>query len=256
MFGAPSGSYVCVRFSDNGVGMSAEVRDRAFEPFFTTKPRGEGSGLGLATVYGIVLQSGGFTKIYSDEGVGTCITILLPVDPHSDESRTERGDRRAFRDAGRIGDDPRRGRRRRSCAKSTRRILSRSGYTVLTASSGLEAIEIAANSSGANRPVVDRRHHGRRCKVPRSPKKWSFATRRPGALHVGSCPARARGRGRAGDGFPVGREALRPKDVARSMCALALDVVSGEKSRHDFITWSSSMTDQRPSPWSSSMTTR
>jgi len=62
--------------------MSEEVIDRAFEPFFTTKPRGEGSGLGLATVYGIVLQTGGFTRIYSDEGVGTTITVLLPIDPN------------------------------------------------------------------------------------------------------------------------------------------------------------------------------
>lgn len=56
-----------------------EVRDRAFETFFTTKSRGEGSGLGLATMYGIVSQSGGYTRIYSDEGVGTSITILLPA---------------------------------------------------------------------------------------------------------------------------------------------------------------------------------
>ena len=67
------------RVSDTGMGMSTEVRDRAFEPFYTTKPRGEGSGLGLATVYGIVLQSGGYSRIYSDEGIGTSISILLPV---------------------------------------------------------------------------------------------------------------------------------------------------------------------------------
>jgi PAS domain S-box-containing protein len=79
VFGAPAGSYTCLRVSDNGVGMSSDVRDRAFEPFFTTKPKGEGTGLGLATVYGIVLQSGGFTRIDSDEGVGTTVTVLLPA---------------------------------------------------------------------------------------------------------------------------------------------------------------------------------
>src|ERR1700677_785049 len=80
LFGAPAGAYNCIRISDKVAGMTDEIRDRAFEPFFTTKPRGEGSGLGLATVYGIVLQSGGFPKIYTDEGVGTTITVLLPVD--------------------------------------------------------------------------------------------------------------------------------------------------------------------------------
>jgi len=64
IFGAPAGSYVCVRISDNGTGMSEEVIDRAFEPFFTTQASRRGLGLGLATVYGIVLQTGdspGFT---------------------------------------------------------------------------------------------------------------------------------------------------------------------------------------------------
>ena len=70
--------------------MSPEVRNRAFEPFYTTKPRGEGSGLGLATVYGIVLQSGGYSRIYSDVGVGTSISILLPVSQTETRERTGR----------------------------------------------------------------------------------------------------------------------------------------------------------------------
>jgi PAS domain S-box-containing protein len=146
-FGVPAGPYVCVRFSDNGVGMSSEVRDRAFEPFFTTKPRGEGSGLGLATVYGIVLQSGGFTKIYTDEGVGTSITILLPtvdkdsgnLDPDGSMSGsiTQHGVETIL-----VVDDE------EGLREVTRRILHRSGYTVLTASSGDQAIEIASTYSG------------------------------------------------------------------------------------------------------------
>lgn len=143
LFGAPAGSYICVQFSDNGSGMSQEVCDRAFEPFFTTKPRGEGSGLGLATVYGIVLQSGGFTKIYSDEGVGTCINILLPIDKNSIEngSRSAAKEKNVSLDGSEtvlIVDDE------EGLREVTRRILSRSGYTVLSASNGAEAIEIAA----------------------------------------------------------------------------------------------------------------
>jgi PAS domain S-box-containing protein len=146
-FGTPAGSYICVRISDNGVGMSAEVRDRAFEPFFTTKPRGEGSGLGLATVYGIVLQTGGFTKIYSDEGVGTTITVLLPVDPKNVESAHEgEGLKKAKAPVGSetilVVDDE------EGLREVTRRILTRSGYTVLVARSGAEAIEIASTHGG------------------------------------------------------------------------------------------------------------
>jgi PAS domain S-box-containing protein len=147
VFGVPAGTYVCVRFSDNGSGMSEEVRERAFEPFFTTKPRGEGSGLGLATVYGIVLQSGGFTKIYSDEGVGTSITILLPaieanseVPGHDVSVGTIHSHRGA--ETVLVVDDE------EGLREVTRRILHRNGYTVLTASSGAEAITIASTYVG------------------------------------------------------------------------------------------------------------
>jgi CheY-like chemotaxis protein len=73
-----SGDYVCISVRDNGTGMPEEVRRRAFEPFFTTKPPGEGSGLGLAQIYGFVRQSGGTVRIESAPGTGTRIEMLLP----------------------------------------------------------------------------------------------------------------------------------------------------------------------------------
>jgi PAS domain S-box-containing protein len=129
----PPGQYVCFRVGDSGVGMSPEVRDRAFEPFFTTKPRGEGSGLGLATVYGIVSQSGGFTTIYSDEGVGTSLTILLPAatDDAAPESMDQRVERRAsslVNETILVVDDE------EALREVTRRILTRAGYTVVALS--------------------------------------------------------------------------------------------------------------------------
>jgi PAS domain S-box-containing protein len=145
--GIPTGSYVCFSVGDTGVGMSAEVRDRAFEPFFTTKSRGEGSGLGLATVYGIVSQSGGHTRIYSGEGVGTSITILLPaaaqdamrdeIDEHEDDLKSLVGTETIL-----IADDE------AALREVTQRILSRNGYTVLSAFSGAQAIELAASHVG------------------------------------------------------------------------------------------------------------
>ncbi|RZU51132.1 PAS domain S-box-containing protein [Krasilnikovia cinnamomea] len=75
----PPGSYAELTVSDNGVGMSAEVRNRLFEPFFTTKSAQKGTGLGLATVYGIVIDAEGTITVDSTPGIGTTFRILLPI---------------------------------------------------------------------------------------------------------------------------------------------------------------------------------
>jgi PAS domain S-box-containing protein len=74
-----AGSYVRLCVTDTGTGMDREAVERAFEPFFTTKPKDKGTGLGLATVYGIVSQTGGMVELHSEIGVGTIVTMLLPT---------------------------------------------------------------------------------------------------------------------------------------------------------------------------------
>ena len=138
------GGYVSVKVSDTGTGMPLGVQERVFEPFFTTKPKGEGTGLGLATVYGIITQAGGAVRIYSEPGLGTTVTVLLPSTDRdaqiapSPQAEPEGG-------AGRVvlvvEDEA-------ALREVTRRMLDRAGYRVLTAASGPEALEIAAREQG------------------------------------------------------------------------------------------------------------
>ena len=73
------GEWVWVQIRDNGKGMSEAVRMRIFEPFFTTKPVGQGTGLGLSLAYGILKKHKGRIEVSSEEGVGTCFTLFLPI---------------------------------------------------------------------------------------------------------------------------------------------------------------------------------
>jgi CheY-like chemotaxis protein len=119
--------------------MSAEVLERAFEPFFTTKAKGVGSGLGLATVWGIVAQAGGYAQIYSEPGIGTTLTALFPVTetaPVEEAAMVEatpRGDGEAIL----VVEDE------EALREVTRRVLARNGYSVLVAASGAEALSVS-----------------------------------------------------------------------------------------------------------------
>jgi signal transduction histidine kinase len=88
----PPGPYVRLCVSDNGIGMTPEVSQRAFDPFYTTKPVGAGSGLGLSMIYGFARQSGGQARIYSEPGQGTTVCLYLPRESGRGETEAEATD--------------------------------------------------------------------------------------------------------------------------------------------------------------------
>jgi PAS domain S-box-containing protein len=139
------GTYVVLSVSDPGTGMNREVAARAFEPFFTTKPAGEGTGLGLATVFGIVTQAGGSVAIYSEPGLGTTVRVCLPATAYAKpEARSEQpsASLRARGETVLLVEDE------EIVREPTRRMLARSGYTVLEASNTDDALELMRAHSG------------------------------------------------------------------------------------------------------------
>ncbi|GAC1580192.1 MAG: hypothetical protein NVS3B7_14640 [Candidatus Elarobacter sp.] len=139
-----SGGYVMLTVRDTGSGMPAGVQRRAFEPFFTTKPVGKGTGLGLATTYGIVRQSGGEVALESEVGQGTTVRIYLPCDRSESAEPTEATVTRPGPGSGTVllvEDEE----HVRSLAE---RVLSRAGYAVLAAGDGAEALRLAARHAG------------------------------------------------------------------------------------------------------------
>jgi PAS domain S-box-containing protein len=136
----PSGTYVSIRIADTGTGMPPDVLARVFEPFFTTKPKGVGTGLGLATVYGIITQAGGHASIETAPGMGTAFIALLPAceaAPPSEPAvapppRLNRGGETVLL----VEDEE-------ALREVTRRLLVRNGYRVHTAANGLEALDLA-----------------------------------------------------------------------------------------------------------------
>jgi two-component system cell cycle sensor histidine kinase/response regulator CckA len=143
----PAGDYVRIEVADTGTGMSKEIQSKIFDPFFTTKPVGQGTGLGLATVYGIVKQSGGFITVYSEMGQGTCFKIYLPrrkVD--AGESAPAEAAPAVTRDV--TGQDTILLVEDEEAVRSfAARALRMRGYNVLEASGGEEALEIVRNDA-------------------------------------------------------------------------------------------------------------
>jgi two-component system, cell cycle sensor histidine kinase and response regulator CckA len=138
------GSYVLLKVSDTGCGMDAELQSKIFEPFFTTKELGKGTGLGLATVYGIVKQSGGYVWVDSEVGKGTTFKIYLPRVDEPGELPIE--ERRApdltqrARTVLLVEDE-------QSLRKLTRTTLANLGHAVLEASDAFEALKIASKTT-------------------------------------------------------------------------------------------------------------
>jgi PAS domain S-box-containing protein len=141
------GKYVMLAVTDNGCGMDADTQVHLFEPFFTTKEKGKGTGLGLATVYGIVKQSGGYIWVYSEPGKGTTFKVYLPrvegarEKPRKDDSHGAKPLQRGSETVLLVEDED-------GVRQLAREYLETNGYTVLQAAEGHAALELAGMHDG------------------------------------------------------------------------------------------------------------
>jgi two-component system cell cycle sensor histidine kinase/response regulator CckA len=141
---AGPGRYVLLTVSDTGIGMTAEVKGRIFEPFFTTKAPGKGTGLGLATVYGIVQQSGGHVEVDSEPNRGSTFRVYLPVTAEAVRAKSDPDSRPAPQGAETlllVEDEE-------SVRALAARVLRDLGYTVLVAANGAEALAVGEPYEG------------------------------------------------------------------------------------------------------------
>jgi len=141
--GVVPGPFVELAVSDSGHGMTPEVAGRIFEPFFTTKAQGEGTGLGLATTYGIVSEAGGFIEVYSEPGIGTVFRLRFPAVSQPVDARPRPPASPPPGGTGQVvllvEDEP-------ALMKSTARMLRGNGYVVLEAPFGPDAVAIAQST--------------------------------------------------------------------------------------------------------------
>ena len=142
--GVSPGRYEMLAVSDSGTGMDAETAARIFEPFFTTKSTGKGTGLGLATVYGIAKQSGGDVWVYSEPGVGSIFKVYLPTTSAAIDVREPVQSPQNLNGTETIllVEDS------AGLRELTRALLSRQGYAVLDAADGIEALEVSKKYVG------------------------------------------------------------------------------------------------------------
>jgi len=139
------GSYVQLEVTDSGVGMDPETQSRIFEPFFTTKEKGKGTGLGLATVYGIVKQSGGFIWVYSEVGKGTSFKIYIPRIDQAEEhigTSTPSAEVPTGTETVLLTEDE------QDVRQIAREFLESGGYKVIEAKDATEAKRLAAEHRG------------------------------------------------------------------------------------------------------------